>query len=31
MIEYLAIGASGAAMQNLNIMAGLDETSGLRL
>jgi N-acetyl-gamma-glutamyl-phosphate reductase len=31
MLEYPGKGASGAAVQNLNIMAGLDETSGLRL
>ncbi len=30
-IDNLCKGASGAAVQNLNIMAGLDETSGLRL
>ena len=31
MLDNLGKGASGAAMQNLNIMAGLDETVGLRL
>lgn len=31
MLDNLGKGASGAAVQNLNIMAGLDETSGLRL
>lgn len=30
-IDNLCKGASGAAVQNLNIMAGLDETAGLRL
>lgn len=30
-LDNLGKGASGAAVQNLNIMAGLDETSGLRL
>ncbi len=30
MLDNLGKGASGAAVQNLNIMAGLDETSGLR-
>ena len=29
--DNLGKGASGAAMQNLNLMAGLEETSGLRL
>ena len=29
-IDNLGKGASGAALQNLNIMAGLDETAGLR-
>ena len=31
MLDNLGKGASGGAVQNLNIMAGLDETSGLRL
>ena len=31
MLDNLGKGASGAAVQNLNIMAGLDETTGLRL
>lgn len=31
MLDNLGKGASGAAVQNLNIMAGLDETAGLRL
>ena len=31
MLDNLGKGASGAAVQSLNIMAGLDETSGLRL
>nr|WP_315457245.1 N-acetyl-gamma-glutamyl-phosphate reductase [uncultured Sphingorhabdus sp.] len=31
MLDNLGKGASGAAVQNLNIIAGLDETSGLRL
>ena len=31
MLDNFGKGASGAAVQNLNIMAGLDETSGLRL
>ena len=31
MLDNLGKGASGAAVQNLNIMARLDETSGLRL
>lgn len=31
MLDNLGKGASGAAVQNLNIMAGLDETSGLRV
>jgi N-acetyl-gamma-glutamyl-phosphate reductase len=31
MLDNLGKGASGAAVQNLNIMAGLDETIGLRL
>ena len=31
MLDNLGKGASGAAVQNLNIMAGLDETSGMRL
>lgn len=30
-LDNLGKGASGAAVQNLNIMAGLDETTGLRL
>ncbi len=30
MLDNLGKGASGAAVQNLNIMAGLDETAGLR-
>jgi len=30
-LDNLGKGASGAAVQNLNIMAGLDETAGLRL
>jgi N-acetyl-gamma-glutamyl-phosphate reductase len=30
MLDNLGKGASGAAVQNLNIMAGLDEVSGLR-
>ena len=31
MLDNLGKGASGAAIQNLNLMAGLDETAGLRL
>jgi N-acetyl-gamma-glutamyl-phosphate reductase len=31
MLDNLGKGASGAAVQNLNIMAGLDETIGLRI
>jgi N-acetyl-gamma-glutamyl-phosphate reductase len=31
MLDNLGKGASGAAVQNLNIMAGLDEVTGLRL
>jgi N-acetyl-gamma-glutamyl-phosphate reductase len=31
MLDNLGKGASGAAVQNLNIMAGLEETAGLRL
>jgi N-acetyl-gamma-glutamyl-phosphate reductase len=31
MLDNLGKGASGAAVQNLNIMAGLDEMAGLRL
>lgn len=31
MLDNLGKGASGAAVQNLNIMAGLEETTGLRL
>jgi N-acetyl-gamma-glutamyl-phosphate reductase len=31
MLDNLGKGASGAAVQSLNIMAGLDQTSGLRL
>ena len=31
MLDNLGKGASGAAVQSLNIMAGLDEVSGLRL
>jgi N-acetyl-gamma-glutamyl-phosphate reductase len=31
MLDNLGKGASGAAVQNLNIMVGLDETAGLRL
>ena len=31
MLDNLGKGASGAAVQNLNLMAGLPETSGLRL
>jgi N-acetyl-gamma-glutamyl-phosphate reductase len=31
LLDNLGKGASGAAAQNLNIMAGLDETIGLRL
>ena len=31
MLDNLGKGASGAAVQNLNIMAGLNETNGLRL
>lgn len=31
MLDNLGKGASGAAVQNLNIMAGLEETRGLRL
>ena len=30
-LDNLGKGASGACVQNLNIMAGLDETAGLRL
>ena len=29
-IDNLGKGAAGAALQNLNLMAGLDETAGLR-
>jgi N-acetyl-gamma-glutamyl-phosphate reductase len=29
MLDNLGKGASGAAVQNLNIMMGLDETTGL--
>jgi N-acetyl-gamma-glutamyl-phosphate reductase len=31
LLDNLGKGASGAAVQNLNLMAGLDETTGLRL
>ena len=31
LLDNLGKGASGAAVQNLNLMAGLDETAGLRL
>jgi N-acetyl-gamma-glutamyl-phosphate reductase len=31
MLDNLGKGAGGAAVQNLNIMAGLEETAGLRL
>ncbi len=31
MLDNLGKGASGAALQNLNLMAGLDETAGLQL
>jgi N-acetyl-gamma-glutamyl-phosphate reductase len=31
MLDNLGKGASGAAVQSLNLMAGLDETAGLRL
>ncbi|HKT86601.1 MAG TPA: N-acetyl-gamma-glutamyl-phosphate reductase [Novosphingobium sp.] len=31
MLDNLGKGASGAAVQNLNLMTGLDETAGLRL
>lgn len=31
LLDNLGKGASGAAIQNLNLMAGLDETAGLRL
>lgn len=31
MLDNLGKGASGASVQNLNLMAGLDETAGLRL
>ncbi len=31
MLDNLGKGASGAAVQNVNIMAGLDETAGLRI
>jgi len=31
MLDNLGKGASGAAVQNLNLMAGLDETAGLRI
>jgi N-acetyl-gamma-glutamyl-phosphate reductase len=31
MLDNLGKGTSGTAVQNLNIMAGLGETSGLRL
>ena len=31
MLDNLGKGASGAAVQNLNLMAGLEETAGLRL
>ena len=30
-LDNLGKGASGAAVQSLNLMAGLDETTGLRL
>jgi len=30
-LDNLGKGASGAAVQNLNLMAGLPETTGLRL
>jgi N-acetyl-gamma-glutamyl-phosphate reductase len=30
-LDNLGKGASGAAVQTLNLMAGLDETAGLRL
>ena len=30
-LDNLGKGASGAAVQNLNLMAGLDETTGLKL
>jgi N-acetyl-gamma-glutamyl-phosphate reductase len=30
-LDNLGKGASGAAVQSLNLMAGLDETAGLRL
>ena len=30
-LDNLGKGASGAAVQNLNLMCGLDETAGLRL
>ena len=30
-LDNLGKGASGAAVQNLNLMAGLEETTGLRL
>jgi N-acetyl-gamma-glutamyl-phosphate reductase len=30
-LDNLGKGASGAAIQNLNIMCGLSETTGLRL
>jgi N-acetyl-gamma-glutamyl-phosphate reductase len=31
MLDNLGKGASGGAVQNLNIMAGLNEVAGLRL
>jgi N-acetyl-gamma-glutamyl-phosphate reductase len=31
LLDNLGKGASGAAVQSLNLMAGLDETAGLRL
>jgi N-acetyl-gamma-glutamyl-phosphate reductase len=31
MLDNLGKGASGAAVQSLNLMAGLEETAGLRL
>jgi N-acetyl-gamma-glutamyl-phosphate reductase len=31
LLDNLGKGASGAAVQSLNLMAGLDETTGLRL
>ncbi|MFM2370473.1 MAG: N-acetyl-gamma-glutamyl-phosphate reductase, partial [Pseudomonadota bacterium] len=30
-LDNLGKGASGAAVQSLNLMVGLDETAGLRL